>query len=139
MKKYQDFIKMLEKDNQYYLHSDPKLNLIFSVKNNELSNVKYYIKNRNKLDIDLNTKDEWGKTALIYASYWRFSTKMIKMVNELIKAGADWNITDNTGKDFIDYLNNDKRLDIVNNIINEYPEKYEKYLIKKKANKYNIL
>jgi hypothetical protein len=91
-----------------------------------------------------------GRTTLIDFSMRAYlsSTHDIRMLHHIISRDADWSITDDDGKDFMDaiYYNSSSmprltRIDkdkIIDNIIKRYPKKYEEYLIKKTANKYNL-
>jgi serine/threonine-protein phosphatase 6 regulatory ankyrin repeat subunit B len=81
--------------------------------------------------IDVNIQNNYGWTALIYASY----KGHLDIVKELLKKDEiNLNLKDNDGKDFFDHLkDNQKEI-----IMIEFPEEYEKYLMNKKINKYNI-
>jgi len=79
---------------------------------------------------DLDAKDKYGNTALIYAAF----TSSTNILVELIEAGADWNITNNEEDDFLSQLNRINRI----GVINQFPEEYKNYLMKKDAEKYNI-
>ena len=59
---------------------------------------------------------------------------LINIVLFLIKSGADFNLEDKNGKDFIDYLTKDK----ANYICDKFKDKCEKHLLKKSANKYKL-
>lgn len=101
--------------------------LLVAVYTNQLSVVKRLIRKGANLDI----QNDVGMSAMMYAAnYGR--TRILK---ELIKAGADWNVENNFGVGFLDIL---KRNDTEKNIINEFPEQYQNYLIKKQATKYNL-
>jgi ankyrin repeat protein len=78
----------------------------------------------------LDLQDSQGRTALIKAAL----TRKDKVVLELIELDADWAIEDNDGQDFLDYTDY-KHSSLLKE---KYPEKYEEYLFKKDANKYNI-
>jgi hypothetical protein len=74
------------------------------------------------------------------AAHHKFGhTKMteedILIIKMLIEAGADWNIKDNLGKDFLDHFNNKKNR---NYIIKQYPKQYQEYQMKKNVEKYNL-
>jgi len=101
--------------------------LILASYNNYIEIVKELIKAGANVDL----QDVEGNTALIWTSYNNY----IEIVKELIKAGADWNIKDNdNNNDFLDYLEpKDKK-----QIIEEFPEEYKNYLMKKDAEKYNL-
>jgi len=101
-------------------------NLLIVTKLGFLSLVKELIEAGANIDF----QDDDGETALMIASNFVH----IEIVRELIKAGADWNIKDNDNRDFLDHL-----LTVIKKqIIEEFPEKYQNYLIKKDAEKYNL-
>jgi ankyrin repeat protein len=101
--------------------------LLVAVYNNQLSIVKRLIRKGANLDLQNST----GMSAMMYAAnYGR--TRILK---ELIKAGADWNVENSFGVGFLNIL---KRTDAEKDIINEFPEQYKNYLIKKQGNKYNL-
>jgi len=103
-----------------------------------------------KAGVDLNIQDSIGWTALITAANYN----NWKGVKELIKAGADLNIqylhfADTApifylkgyadgeytqGFDVFDYIPKKKKEEI----IKEFPEEYELYLLKLISNKYNL-
>jgi len=88
-------------------------------------------------DPDLQTMD--GFTALIFAASTASTEKNkryenMKIIKELIKGGANWNILDSNNKDFLHYLDDDQKQEI----IEEFPEEYEKYKINKNTQKYNL-
>lgn len=102
-----------------------------------------------KSGADLNIQDNDGETALIKAS----RSESVRTMCKLIDAGADWNIKRNY--DYIKRSRNSayrKRVKYFTDIdffemlapryqkiIKEkYPEKYEEYLAKKNAEKYNL-
>jgi len=90
-----------------------------------------------KAGADVNITNTERKTALMVASR---RTKLqrhnigLKIVRLLIDADADWNIIDSDENDFLYYMAGDFR----DYIIEDYPEKYKEYIIKKDAQKYNI-
>ena len=80
----------------------------------------------------LDIKNNNDITALIYAT--KAYGNNFEMCKLLIDAGADWNIKDAYNKDFLDWLRDkDKK-----RIIELYPDKYDEYLMKKNAEKYNL-
>lgn len=101
-----------------------------STKENEekaLVEIKKALKN----GADINFQDGYnGDTALIKAAYF----DNYSIVDYLIKKGAYWTIKDDQNCDFWFYLNSDMRKVIQN----KYPDKYEAYLLKTTANKYNL-
>jgi hypothetical protein len=58
-----------------------------------------------------------------------------EIIDEFIKNDIDWNIIDNKGRSFIDYITDQY---VIDEIIENYPEKYEKYLKISKVKKFNI-
>jgi ankyrin repeat protein len=90
------------------------------------------VKNIIKAGINLNTQDksDRNRTALIYSAIYDY----MDIIEELIKAGADWNIKDDNGKDFLFYLHTDNE----HKIKKQFPEQYKEYLMKKEAEKYNL-
>ena len=90
---------------------------------------------------DVNKQNNNGKTALIFATTFynkNYNSNLgsyMHLFKVLIDGGSNWNIKDKNGKDFFDYLLNDNARKV---IIELYPDKYEEYLIKKDAKKYNL-
>ena len=83
-----------------------------------------------ELGADINHQNKNNhKTPLMYAG-----ANSYNMITLLIDADADWNIKDSDGKDFFNYLDED----VEEMVIEDYPEEYEQYLLKKKEEKYNI-
>jgi ankyrin repeat protein len=100
-------------------------------------------------DIDaINTNN--GNTTLIdFSMNSNLSNpKDIKILYHIIDKGANWCIKNFTGYDFIDAINSNytserilsktEKQNIIEDIIKKYPDKYEDYLMKKNANKYNL-
>jgi ankyrin repeat protein len=81
---------------------------------------------------NVNDQEYRGQTPLMGVANYAFEN--LKLLELLIDAGADWNIVDNDGYDFMYRLSTEN----YNNIVEKYPEKYKQYLIKKEANKYNL-
>ena len=100
--------------------------LTTAIERDRESIVKYLLKN----GADVNLIDNNGLTSLFYAAdHESFSSLQL-----LIDAGADWFIKDKHGDYFVDILSEE-----MGKIIAEmYPEKYQEYLIRKKADKYNL-
>ena len=88
--------------------------------------------------VDLDITDIKGNTALILVADYHNSEYQIEMIKLLIDNGADWNIKNVYKDDFLDKLYNNGNEKIKNIIIELYPEKYEEYLMKKNAEKYNL-
>lgn len=82
-------------------------------------------------DIDVNIQTTDGDTALIWAS----ANGYLEIVIELLKKpNIDLNFKDPDGKDFFEYLKEDQKEEI----IKEFPEQYQRYLMNKKIDKYNL-
>jgi len=93
---------------------------------------KYIPKIREEVQkgVNVDVKDRFGTTALIYAA----NVREMNMIRALLDLGADWN-NKHQGRTFLDELSPEKR----EIIINEYPEKYKEFLMKKEAEeKYNL-
>ena len=121
---------------------DDGSNLIFiAVLNNNVSIVKELL----KAGVNPNVQSRFGYTPLIDAARdrgirnkvrtgWEKDIYEENILEELIKAGADWNLKNQDGEDFFDFLSNYFRQPL----IDKYPEQYKEYMMKKDANKYNI-
>ena len=103
--------------------------LLIATYNNKIEIVKKLISAGANLDIQNNA----GSTALMCAA----NNNYILILEELIKAGADWNIQTRYGTDFITILLS-QSVQRKQEIINMFPEEYEKYLTKKEIIKYNL-
>jgi len=88
---------------------------------------------------DINKQNSNGETALIFMAKRIKHEQTTNSDNyewfiEIIEHGADWNIVDNKGKTFIDYLEDvDVRI-----LRNDFKEKFKEYEIKKDMDKFNI-
>jgi len=100
--------------------------LMVSIVRNRIEITKYLIEN----GADINSQDVDGKTPLMYAG----SMNSFEMVQLLIEAGVDWNIKDDNGDDFFELLDDEMIKDVIEN----YPDEYKDYLMKKEAEKYNL-
>jgi len=135
-----DLIEAVESNNlkmvKELIKAGANLDILDNIGNTALILASY----RNNIEIakelikagaNVNSQDKYGSTALIYASY----KNNIEITKELIKAGADWNLK-NYDNDyyFLNYLVEEDK----DKIIEEFPEEYENYLIKKDAEKYNL-
>ena len=84
-----------------------------------------------ELGADINTTQSDGKTPLIICC----ELNRFDMIQTLIENGADWNIKDDEDMDFLDHISDEYR----KYVIEDYPDKYENYLIRKEAkDKYNL-
>jgi ankyrin repeat protein len=103
---------------KYYISSD-------IVKNDILSILNLMIKKG--ADVNLINKDD-GDTALILAAKYTIN----KIIYILIDAGANWNIMNKYGQDFIDIIGDFPFL------FKKYPTKYREYIKKKTSSKFNL-
>ena len=78
--------------------------------------------------VDINKQDLEGYTSLMRAA----SYQQNHFIYLLIKAGADWNIKNNDGKDFMDIIGN------WSGLIKKFPDQYKEYLKKKTIKKFKI-
>lgn len=121
-------IKINEKFSDVY-----SLNILINhIRHDSLKELKFYLNNKEYLRI-INNKDNDGLTPLMWAAY----KGKYNIIDEIIKAGADWNIKDNDGFDFLDYMNISNRK-FIKPIIEKYSEKYQEYLLKKDLEQYNL-
>jgi len=100
--------------------------LIYLAKNNNTNLVEKVLGDSH---IDLNTTDHYGDTALI----WAGKNNNFNMCRILIDAGADWNIFNKDGNSFLDYLGTHRQ-----HIVEIYVNKYNDFLSKIQAKKYNL-
>ena len=80
---------------------------------------------------NIDYPDDNGNTPLMIAAY---NNNCFDILILLIDAGADWFIKDDSGKYFVDLLENGWLEDIKF----RYPEKYQEYLVNKASDKYNL-
>jgi len=108
--------------------------LMWAVQNQDKKTIELLI---DDVELDLNYTDSVGMSALM------LSHNDINITQILIDAGADWNIKNYEGKDLFDlmdqmdrdYFSEEMRTD---KIKEKYPDKYQKYLMVKKANEFNL-
>jgi len=84
-----------------------------------------------KFGANVNYTNENGETPLMVAA----TENNLDMLRILTDNGADWNKRNISGNDFFDCLFDAEYEQI---LIEEYPKKYEDYIIKKDAKKYNL-
>jgi ankyrin repeat protein len=84
-----------------------------------------------KFGANVNYPNSNGETPLMVAA----TENNLDMLRILTDNGADWNKRDISGNDFFDCLFDAEYEQI---LIEEYPKKYEDYIIKKDARKYNL-
>lgn len=88
-----------------------------------------------KYGADVNFKYEYRIDMVLLASYRvGQSSESMKILKELLKHGANWHVKNEYGQNFLDYLPDDKKLEI----IKEFPEEYDKYLIELDTKNYNL-
>ena len=115
--------------------------LFVAITNNNVEIVRELLKAGANADI----KNYFGNTPLILVARDRFTRNKVRsgydfdkyeenILEELIMAGADWNLKNIDGEDFFDFL-----IDYFRQPLREkYPEKYKEYIMKKDADKYNL-
>ena len=82
--------------------------------------------------VDLNITDKYNRSPLIKIS--EILNPDLSIIKLFIDNGADWNIIDTSKNDFLDMLSKiPKQI-----IIDEYPEKYDKYLMINNLNNFGI-
>jgi ankyrin repeat protein len=91
--------------------------------------VKYLL----SINVDLNIQDYRGNTALMLAAM--HSLQNFDSLCDLIDAGADWFLENKSKENFLDFM---LFKHLKDRLINKYPDKYENYLLKKEADKYNL-
>lgn len=84
-----------------------------------------------KFGADVNYQNDQGETPLMVAAI----ENNLDILKILTDSGADWNKKDSIGDDFFDYLYDQEFIDT---LIEDYPEIYKDYTIKKEAEKYNL-
>lgn len=115
--------------------------LAIAITNNNVAIVKELL----NAGADPNNKDSFGNTHLIMAARDRFTRNKVRsgynfnkyeenILEELIMAGADWNLKNNEGKDFFDFLIGYFRQPLRE----KYPEQYKEYQMRKEEEKYNL-
>lgn len=92
---------------------------------------------------DVNYKGRNNETALMNIPYFgeysinKYLENIKKIINLLIESGTDLNVINNKNEDVFDLFDKTP-FDFRTYIINNYPEKYDNYLVKKSGNKYNL-
>jgi len=91
---------------------------------------------------DINIVDKYGDNCLFYIvkqdnyTYHTLMNKINIIVDLIITHGIDMNIKNNNNKDIFGLTNANPF--ILQYIIDNYPEKYKDYLLKKEADKFNL-
>jgi len=98
-------------------------------------NVKFLIDN----GADVNQQNDYGNTPLHRIIQDKNENTRKNVLDLLINAGANWNILNIAGNDFLDvfklYYDGEDEYEYV---IKTWPKKYELYLKQKKANDFNL-
>lgn len=136
------FLKCLddEADVNYYRHKDDTFPLMATVSTERISkmlrDIRYQMaKLLLEKGADPNQKDINDFTSLTVASE---PTPYDEIILLLLEYDADWYFKDHKGLDFLEILKTNNYFEIVDDIIEKFPEKYKEYLIKKDAEKYNL-
>ena len=106
-----------------------KYPIIKAASYNYVKTIKELVKAKN-INLNIKTSPN-GDTPLIIAARDR---DCFDSIAEIIKAGADWNITNNDKSTFFDILNKTEQEEI----IEMFPEQYKKYIRKQKIKNYNL-
>jgi ankyrin repeat protein len=124
-----NIITNLNKNFRTYIVEDPPL--WYAIEKNNYEIVKILL----KYGADVNFKYEYRIDMVLLASYRvGQSSESMKILKELLKHGANWHVKNEYGQNFLDYLPDDKKLEI----IKEFPEEYDKYLIELDTKNYNL-
>jgi ankyrin repeat protein len=106
--------------------------LIYAASKNFTSAIKLLVEN----GADVNAEDDDGNTALLYiAGFFTIKSSLKTTIDILIQNDVDLNHTNKAGRDAISMRDGGY---FEKYIMEKYPEKYEEYLIKKDAQKYNL-
>ena len=96
-------------------------------------------KSLQKPNFDINAVDNENNSYLIMISSMDKDQNRIKIMELLIDADIDWNITNIYGNDFLTFTRNNKYGYYEKDYwIEKYPEKYHMYLIYKKTKDFNL-
>jgi len=110
--------------------------IVWGMFQNNPEQVMYGIANGGDVDV----QDGNGETSLMFmAKRLRYETTWLKSkyytnILTLINKGANWNLVDENGKDFLDYVEEE----VKDELSYEFKEKYKEYLINKDLDKFNI-
>ena len=130
-----DFIKFGYDSNIKFYHYNL---LLFAIDKNKIDVADYLVKNT---DIDINYTNSDDRNALTFAvvawaSYTNDDTIMKELIVAIIERGSSWNVLFNN-KTFLEWLD-EVNLGFKNELINKYPDKYNKYLMIKRSEEFNI-
>lgn len=120
----------IEADNWYITKPENFNWTIFTaIQANRTDIVKKLVKNIDNINKKGGKNNDY--TPLLLAGF----INNLEIIEILIEAGADWNKTyTDTEKDFFYFMNDENK----KTIVEKYPKEYEKYLIKKDSDKYNL-
>jgi len=91
-----------------------------------------------KYGANLDIQDSFGRTALMKATNEKHRKDNFSIVDKLIELDADWGIKDDRGDDFISNLSSNGDIKKIKELQEKFPEKFERYNLRKKFIKYNI-
>ena len=138
---FKSFMECINNDadvNYIYIDRDtfPLMEVVSTeVRTKELRDIRYnMMKVLLEKGANPNQSDDDGYTPLMIAAQ---PEPYIDMIELLIEYNADWN-TKRGVRDFIDVLTAYDNHEYVNRIIKKYPEKYQKYLMIKDSERYNL-
>jgi ankyrin repeat protein len=104
----------------FYKNENKQTSLMIAAKhNNHIDIIKYLLRK----GLDVNAKDTLGKTPLFYALENDMENKE-EIIIELLKNGADKNIVDRKGNKAVDYTDNKKITNIINNGVKTVDRKF---------------
>jgi ankyrin repeat protein len=132
-KKLKQLIKKHEDYNIDFSYNQGFTPLLYAALYNSNNTLKVLV----NYGANVNKQNDKGDTPIILASSPFIKSeleKSLKIIKILIKAGADLNIKNNNNKDLFDIADNN----IKEFIKLKYPKKYQEYLMKKNAEKYNL-
>jgi len=81
-------------------------------------------------NVDINTIDYFERTILIDAADYH----NMNIIHLLIESDVIWNMVESHGWDFMDFLSDGEKKEI----IKQYPEKYQKFIKDKKSKEFNL-
>ena len=124
--------------------------LMWAIYKDDLDIIKFIFDNDVNNYFDINYQEAKNGNTLLF---WAFDDASFETISYLIDNGADWEILNNHNQDFIDFMDDyQRRFSVIDpvdyydllkqDIIDAYPEKYEKalktILKRKKIKKFNL-